>query len=353
MDAQSLILMQKVILSRDESAAIKGLLMFLIVLGHNELFCHYFSGIQKYIYSFHIACFFILTFSYPAKTLSAERIKNYIARIYYPYWLFYIFFFIISVFAIKLNVPGIVKEEMMDRSVLGFFTTFFNGGITWVEVYACFTYLWFLPVMFSFSILKDIYNNYAKSRWIIILLAIPCFVVFWLFMKVRPYPKSINHIIEQYSICSIFQALAFLLLSIIAIKTYNSKYKIIEAFVFILLSVYYYFVPTKQTTWILMCILPFVFFHLLVGFKDYLVKSSLFRNIGNFSLIFYIVQTPVCVFINLIVTLIVKHPTLWIIIISHSIIMIVSYYVSYYIKRNKLLNRYVFPSSFSLLIRNN
>lgn len=55
--------------TKEESASIKGLLIFLIVLGHNFVFLDCFPSTYPYWYTFHVACFFILSYTYSCKKL--------------------------------------------------------------------------------------------------------------------------------------------------------------------------------------------------------------------------------------------------------------------------------------------
>ena len=75
------------LISINESTALKGLLIFLIVLGHNMIFTYYvlpYNG-MAYLYSFHIQAFFILPFLYDSKILNVKRIKDYFFRLYWPF----------------------------------------------------------------------------------------------------------------------------------------------------------------------------------------------------------------------------------------------------------------------------
>lgn len=55
------------LLKRGESNAIKGVLILLVVLGHNSLLMQA-TGLFPYIYSFHVYCFFILPYLYGQST---------------------------------------------------------------------------------------------------------------------------------------------------------------------------------------------------------------------------------------------------------------------------------------------
>ena len=58
------------LLTRDESTGTKGLLIFLVVLGHNSLAMEY-TGLYSLLYSFHVYCFYILPFLYGATAVES------------------------------------------------------------------------------------------------------------------------------------------------------------------------------------------------------------------------------------------------------------------------------------------
>ena len=77
-------------IDRNQSETIKGILILLIVFGHNHVLCPNteIGGMMDYLYLFHIAGFFILPFFYKTnKTISIEHIKSLVVRNYVPFFL--------------------------------------------------------------------------------------------------------------------------------------------------------------------------------------------------------------------------------------------------------------------------
>ena len=104
------------LLSRDESSSIKGILMLLIVLGHDIPFVDWTDSwmVMVWLYLFHIHSFFLLPFLYPIKPLDFYRFWNHIIRYYIKFICFalplltinqleYLFFFIVAKKATTLN----------------------------------------------------------------------------------------------------------------------------------------------------------------------------------------------------------------------------------------------------------
>ena len=53
---------QNLYIDRDTSSVIKGVLIILIVIGHNKVLCSTDNKGADYLYLFHVICFFILPF---------------------------------------------------------------------------------------------------------------------------------------------------------------------------------------------------------------------------------------------------------------------------------------------------
>lgn len=151
--------MNNLVITRQESAAIKGLLIFIIVLGHNYIFAERFVTCYDYLYTFHVACFFILSFIYPPKRLSKSRVVDYFVRTYIPYICFFLLLFLCNLI---LRTRGITlgrSEQIGEMSLIGALTSILNGGVDLLPTYTIFQYLWFLPAWFSFSVLKDLLHG--------------------------------------------------------------------------------------------------------------------------------------------------------------------------------------------------
>ena len=285
-------------INKEESNAIKGLLIFLIVLGHNSIFTNFIPGSFHYLYSFHVACFFILPFFYPLKILTKDRILNYAARMYCPYILLFLLFLILFTFlekngiSLKSNINSFENKNLFD-----FFFTLINGGIYHIQKYIGFQYLWFLPVMFSFAIIKEyFYYLNPRNKFLLLFLGMIFFIIFYVFMYSSPYSHHYNVCLEIFSLFSIFQALGFIFLGFITRKiiSFNFKYYIEIVFIsYLVLSLLFWNNPTVYMQWIVRCFMPTIIFSLLYSIKNKLAKIKFLCNIGSLSLPIYLVQTPI------------------------------------------------------------
>lgn len=145
-----------------ESVAIKGLLIFLIVLGHNMVFTYYTEPIQGmgYLYCFHIQAFFILPFLYGAKPLTKKRLANYFIRLYWPYILLTT---ILSIFYFNLYLRN-------EFDLWGILRMYVTGDVDLIKRYCGIQIFWFMPAMFSLSVLKDWFYHSNKVVQTVLLL---------------------------------------------------------------------------------------------------------------------------------------------------------------------------------------
>ena len=139
------------LISREESTAIKGLLIFLIILGHNSFFSSESRIGMVYLYLFHIQAFFMLPFLYPHKKISFIRIRDYVIRLYYP---FIILFLFLSLLNYVGNILGVIPENVSsqmietDKHWNDFLLTILTGNGYNIDYFTGLQFLWFLPVMF-------------------------------------------------------------------------------------------------------------------------------------------------------------------------------------------------------------
>lgn len=173
-------------LNREESGAIKGLLIILIIIGHNYMLCNmYFdSWIFFWLYQFHVMMFFVLPFFYKRskKSQIVATILKDLKRIYVPY----IWFFTFSV---------IVYSLLYHKSMPSFFQ-FLQGLLPLrmdkISELAGVKFLWFAPVFIFFSVL---YATYQRCGLIIkTIIIVVSFVAF-----ILVFIKEDYHIIFLYA----------------------------------------------------------------------------------------------------------------------------------------------------------
>lgn len=349
--------LEKSLLTRDESASLKGLLIFLIVLGHNSLFCNAIEGFQSFIYCFHVQCFFVLPFLYPSKLLSGSSIRDLFFKLYWPF----ITIFILYSIVFKIVAPYIPPQGYAyfisdnDDGILNFIRTIFTGNWFMIEFFSGFQYLWFLPVMFSCLVWKQIVEHAAicrKNTIVILLMALSllCYVMFFVFMYSAPYGLDINHSILQFSLFACLQGLGILLISYI-IRTICERYKDGQLWVWMLLfcvSLFLYIITycNDTTIWMLRGVMPIIVFVILFGLRKQFSSLSFLKRLGEQSFLIYLIHPIFCkVFLMLTPEYL---STNWIyIILSQVIIIGMSYYLAKFINSLDILRRTFFPQKYS------
>lgn len=186
-------------IARDKSAAIKGVLLSLVILGHNHFFVKSFSdGCWLWLYSFHVSGFFILPFFYSDHPISLFRVWINCKRLLWPYTYMFAILFLVNWL--------VLKKASLD---MGLLYTYVTGNFYELRNYTGFQYLWFLPAMFSMIVIKDVYaSSKLVIRRTILLLGLFCFIVFGVFLYNQPYNKCINTNLASYSIISVMMGLS-------------------------------------------------------------------------------------------------------------------------------------------------
>ena len=170
-------------ISTQESAAIKGFLMILIVIGHSHLLMENSDNShllhQRLLYMFHVYGFFFLPFIYGYKKVNniPDYFKNVFrknsAKLLVPFCFFY---FLCSLISLYINKIHCFSPFLF---IIGTIT-----GNQYVILKGCgFSYLWFLPSFLYIITIRDFYYTYGiirKCFWMIyILTSITYLFSFW------------------------------------------------------------------------------------------------------------------------------------------------------------------------------
>lgn len=160
-------------LDRNYSSGWKGILILLIVLGHNSLLCK--SSIdtdqfyiwRSWLYSFHVWAFFVLPFLYGCKKMNLVDIVKHAKHSFVKLLVPYLWISILCV-SIMLVMGG---QFLFPKIVLSFWV-----GSPWMtSTYMGFFFLWFLPTMLMVVIVRDIYFNVSRLVKVLIVLIAFCF----------------------------------------------------------------------------------------------------------------------------------------------------------------------------------
>lgn len=201
-------------LDYSDSYSIKGLLILIIVLGHNKYLME--EGMAfKYLYSFHVYGFYFLPFLYNFKVVNLSvMVRKNAIRLLVPYTLVFCLLAILnrSVFDINMMVCYFSGSQVLLREVLH------SGG-----------FLWFLPTMFSLLCLRHIYYTVSYSkRLMLVAVSLLCWFC---------YAFGYFGIVQIYAPMSIFIAFAMLLPGIFVREISNKESLPVLSMFFFLLTI--------------------------------------------------------------------------------------------------------------------
>lgn len=298
----------------NESTSIKGLLMILIILGHNYMLSNHSCDnmIFFWLYYFHVSMFFVLPLYYNNKsnTLKGIIVKN-IRRLYVPYIWFYVLSTILYslLYGIELNfinfLKGMIPLNSLDISNV--------AGVK---------FLWFVPVFFLFNIIVSLFkqSNYNIKLVILILSILGYFI----------------KIIFNVSFIPII-ALYYFALSYLIYIIYNNSYRsiqLVSTSIFVILSFLFFL---KVDLGYLVYFFPIFFWGCLLLLKGLIKNSKVLYCIGKYSFPIYMIHF----FINSVFERILEFNFINGL-LSFIATITISYYTVYWISRYPIYNK-IFP----------
>jgi fucose 4-O-acetylase-like acetyltransferase len=150
-----------------EIDAFKGLLICLIVLGHNTLFSDYYPLAFNVLYNFHVACFLLLPFLFFGRSASEYQFKDRAVRYLVPHFVFFAFacaaYF--ALFVAKDGPSLVVWLQSVALAVL------FSSEGTY-RAASGFGLFWFLPALLSLVLLRSAWFRGGIGRRVAIIVAV-------------------------------------------------------------------------------------------------------------------------------------------------------------------------------------
>jgi len=305
-------------LDKAQSESIKGLLIILIVMLHNDLLLTglWEGRVIQYIGMFHVEGFFILPFFYNKKSeLSLKNIVNTIVRCWVPYtWLFLLCFFIFSVYQRHISI---------DLSML---SVYFHGMQETLSNYFGFRYLWFLPTFCLFSIVFMFVRRFP-------ILNILFITIFSIYLVYTP----LIYIMHNENIPLGF-GLVLTYLGAGAITFYINKYiswgKYLATVVFVAMTFCFFYYGSSD---IIFKIVPIVFFLMIILiFQNF--TCVFLQNIGKHSFVIYLLSPLVG---NFLYVLLPKNLVFGF--ISFVLSIALPYFISIIVNRNDFFRKLFLP----------
>lgn len=259
------------LLTRQESSLLKGILILLIVLGHNAYLMHLGdSYLKDFLYAFHVSSFFYLTCMYNVPVCTVARIKKDWKHLYIPYTILFVLFACVSL---------LISDEELDLGEI--IWAYISGNSENLAEVAGFQYLWFMPAMFAFLVLRLLFFNYRKFSWGVLFVS---FVV--LLLNVMGVRRFVD--LPEFLPFGLYGALANFFLAVVFrfLLERNYQYRWFRwmfPLLFLLVSVVYFLFHPTVYCYFFFCsfLIPFFAFPTLFV----LVKTEFFKSLRGVSLL--------------------------------------------------------------------
>ncbi|MCQ2113712.1 MAG: hypothetical protein MJY52_01460 [Bacteroidaceae bacterium] len=253
---------------------------------------------RRYIYLFHVACFFILPIIYGynfcgerawVKNILFDVRKNFI-RCWIPYTWFFVFFILL----------GLLQHR--DMSVFSLIHAYFLGSVTPMSNVLGVHFLWFLPSMFALLFWKSVwYNSNFTTQSIIIMMGV------FLFVQDAFRPFNALNIWDRVPF-SLMQGIKYLVIALIVrffLEHFTIRQGLIVSLSLVLLLTVWFILDEKvpdiekytQVT-ARMWLMPIAVFPLLYYSRKFFMKSKLLIFLGRYSLYIYLFHVFVYNIVN-------------------------------------------------------
>lgn len=343
-------------ISKQESTAIKGVLIFLIVLGHNMLFTYYVEPFQGmvYLYCFHIQSFFILPFLYDSKALSKKRLTNYVVRLYWPY--------LLLTLLLSVGYYCVYLHNRLDYT--GILQMWLTGDVSLLGKYCGVQIFWFMPAMFALSILKDLFYSSGKFiKGVLLALSIGINVYDW---NVLP---DICYSILPYEMISklpfgLYLGLPYLIYGVLVrwiikcLVEHEINVSRILVLIFIVFTIIYFYnvrsVQSESVLFILKTIMPVLFIVLLWYYRNLIVRFSFWEKLGDKSFAIYLIHPFIGYILYGIFVKLNLQLSLGYAIIAQVVMLAGGYYLANLLYHFDRLRKFILPRCIEeLVFRNN
>ena len=213
------------LISKRDSTLLKGILILLIMLGHNSILMQE-RAIFNYLYHFHVYVFLLLPFLYNVPKFTFERVKKDFVHIYKPYTIIFIILVLINTF--------VLKERFNFTQVM---YAYISGNEYMLKANIGASFLWFMPTMFSLLLLRNwLMNKPGKILWSCVFVSFLAFLatrVLWL-CTIYDFP----YIILGGTVTIVYFFMAVLSRYIYERYHNNRYFNYISSAVFILATIY-------------------------------------------------------------------------------------------------------------------
>ena len=299
----------------------KGLLILLIILGHNSILSQCIPDVDFYLRSFRTPLFLILPWFYIAATPPTwSKIAKRSGKI----WFWYLAFFVVQVLFYNLLFDTTFSLGETLKA-------FFLGGHTLLKGVTGYMYLWFMPAFFFSMLVRDLYTIANKPSRIAMIIASIGIVAFFAFHSYTNYIAIIQ---------GIFFAALGIVASQLTLPTKNS-HRALVVLLFVVCSVLMFIDATKG---FIHPFMPFVAFFAIWSIIEWLKKyMNWLQSLGKLSMFIYLTHPLIFQFLLRVVPNNYLQVTYGIIILLLTILIsvIVSWCMQKIVKAIPVVNKYL------------
>lgn len=332
------------LIARKDSTNIKGVLILLIVLGHDMLLNHSTADgswlpHRLWIYLFHVHCFFILPWIYGYTPHILGRrwdnifydTKKAFVRLIVPYFFFCLFFAFFN--ACKKNTDWISMAEAFIIGEQSLLSHTFNVH-----------FLWFLPAMFGMLVWKSVFYN-ASKQVRILLLCTSLVIVFLRTFKIT----NIIPIMDLLPFAMV-RGLYYLSWGVIA-RFLFQRFGVLVCLGGVLLITAEYFINDYRVSpyynlYIIECMAMTIFMIILLYHLRKYWDNNFLSLLGRLSLYIYLYNVIIFNIVNPLLLRLLRFDfcTYLLGIISYVVTLAICVVLSYYTDKTKFIKKIVFPS---------
>ena len=161
---------------RQRLDSVKGVLILLVVLGHSLLAGPLIPGLREAVYSFHVQCFLLLPFLFPAPALTRRNTGNLLVRYLVPY---------AGAILLFSMLHAVWRGAGLGTWIVDVGRAVVTGNTNDLKRATGFYLLWFLPALSVTVLLWMVYFRLGRwFRWVLVVLALAAH----LFLPGLPWP---------------------------------------------------------------------------------------------------------------------------------------------------------------------
>lgn len=198
---------------------LKGILILVIVAGHNEAIAYRWPALRQLFYYFNVQCFFMLSFVLDKKPFCTAFLRDRFVRYLVPYCVF-------MGVAAAAWLPMRGLPAGFGQWAQSFVIALYNGQESSIHAAVGMRVFWFLPTLFSLVVLRSVWTRYgwcritlaiaglvwmgcvarvpaASLRWLplgtasALFFLVPCLAVRWLYDRISPANRGLCRVVAM------------------------------------------------------------------------------------------------------------------------------------------------------------